>query len=143
MQWPLLSLHLPTWGSSALTVLWDDPFDGLDQEAGREGLVQIRETTRFQRRLAGGLALDGRDEDNRQRMTGPQQLMHQINSRSMLQMNIQYKAGSLAQVSPLQKPFDAGEDLGVEAMDLQHPLQRPKDARVIVNDNDQIALVNR
>jgi len=54
-------------------------------------------------------------------------------------MNIQHKAGGVAQARALEKAFGAAEDLGLESMDLQHPLHRPQDTWVIVDNDDQMA----
>jgi hypothetical protein len=54
-------------------------------------------------------------------------------------MNVQHEAGGIAQVRPLKKAFDAAEDLSLESMDLQHPLHRPEDTWVIVDNDDQMA----
>jgi hypothetical protein len=55
-------------------------------------------------------------------------------------MNIQHQAGGLTQVRALKKAFNTAEDLGLEAMELQHPLQCPEDTWVIVDNDDQMAL---
>jgi hypothetical protein len=68
-------------------------------------------------------------------MAKTRQLTPQFNSRYTRQVDIQHKAGSLAQVSALKKAFTTIEDLSIKPMDLQHPLHRPEDTRVIVYDN--------
>ena len=60
-------------------------------------------------------------------MARTRQLTPELNARHVLQMNIQHKAGGLTQVRALKKAFNTAEDLGLEAMELQHPLQRPED----------------
>ena len=54
-------------------------------------------------------------------------------------MNVQHEAGRFGEVSTSEKAFDIPEDLGVVAMDLKHPLHRPEDARIIVDDDDEMA----
>jgi hypothetical protein len=66
-------------------------------------------------------------------------LTPELNARHVLQMNIQHKAGGIGQVRALKKAFNTAEDLGLESMELQHPLQRPEDTWVIVDNDDQMA----
>ena len=72
-------------------------------------------------------------------MARTRQLTLQLNSGHVLQMNIQHKAGGVAQARALKKAFNAAEDLGLKAMELQHPLHRPQDTRVIVDNDDPMA----
>jgi len=75
-------------------------------------------------------------------MARMRQLTLQIDSGHVLQMNIQHKAGGLVQVRTLKKAFNTAEHLSLESMHLQHPLHRPEDALVIIDNDDQIALAH-
>ena len=45
----------------------------------------------------------------------------------------------LVQVSALKKAFDSVEDLSIKSMDLQNPLHRPEDTRIIVYNDYEFA----
>jgi len=72
-------------------------------------------------------------------MARTRQLTPELNSRHVLQMNIQHKAGGFAQVSALKKAFNSAEDLSLEPMHLQHPLHRPEDTWIIVYNDYEFA----
>ncbi len=101
--------------------------------------MQIRDTTRFQSRLAGGVTVDRSDKDDGEQMAGTRQLTPQLNPGQVLQINVQHKAGGFAQMRALEEVLNVAEDLSIESMDLQHPLHRSEDACVIVYNDDQIA----
>ena len=64
------------------------------------------------------------------------QLPSRVNAGHVLEVDIQDKARRLAQVSARKKVFNSVEDLSLKSMELQHPLHRPEDTRVIIyNDN--------
>ena len=64
------------------------------------------------------------------------QLPSQVDTKRVLEVDIQDKARRLAQVSARKKGFHSVEDLSIKSMELQHPLHRPEDTRVIIyNDN--------
>ena len=72
-------------------------------------------------------------------MARTRQLTPQLDTRRVLQMNIQHKAGSLAQVRALKKAFSTAEDFSLKSMHLQDPLHRPEKTWVIVDNDDQMA----
>ena len=72
-------------------------------------------------------------------MARTRQLTPQLDSGPVLQMNVQHEAGGIVQVRALKKAFGAAEDLSLEAMELQHPLQRPQHTWVIVDNDDPMA----
>ena len=75
-------------------------------------------------------------------MARTRQLTPQLNARHVLQMNIQYKAGGVAQVRSFKKAFNTAEDLSLESMHLQHPLHRPENTRIIIKNDDQMAFAH-
>jgi len=101
--------------------------------------VQIRDTTRFQSRLAGGVTVDRSDKDDGEQMAGTRQLTPQLYSGEVLQVNVQHKAGGFAQMRTLEEVVNIAENLSIESMDLQHALHRSEDAWIIVYNDDEIA----
>lgn len=72
-------------------------------------------------------------------MTRARQLTPQLDSEHVLQMDIQYEAGGIVQVRAFEKAFSTAEDLCLESMELQHPLHRPQDTWIIVDNDDPMA----
>ena len=101
--------------------------------------MQVGEAACFQRRLASGFVLDAGDEYHRERHSGTRQFAAHVDPGHALQIDVQNKARCIAQPSAAEKAFHRVEDLSIEAMRLQHALDCPKNAGVIVEDGYQFA----
>ena len=115
------------------------PLDRIDQRSCRERLCQIGNAAGFHRGRPRGLAVIAGDIDHRRLHARPLQLMAQLDTRTIAQVDIEHEAQRLMKIMVIAQSAGRFKGDDLIAILLEKPMHALQHGRIIINDENGFA----